>query len=82
MFLFFLLQKVDHVLKNYMYSSQLCNFLCRKQYIINIITENKNRYDYSLAETDVTLSFFMFLKVKTLITSYFEKKPSILDKFQ
>ena len=72
----------DYVLKNDIYSSQICNFLCRKQYIINIITENKNHCDYSLAKTDVTLSFFIFLKVKTLKTRYFEKKPSILDKFQ
>ena len=74
MFLFFLLQWVDHVLKNYMYSSQVCNFLSRKQYIINSITGNKNHYDYPFAETDVTLLFLLFLKAKTLKTSYFEKK--------
>ena len=80
MFLFFLPQKDDHVLENYMYSSQLCNFLCRKQYIINIITENKNHCDYSLVRADVTLSFSIFLKVKTLKTRYFEKKTSTLDE--
>ena len=82
MFLFFLLQKFDHFLKNCMYSSQLCNFLCRKQYIINIITENKSCYKYSFAETDVTLPFFTFLNVKTLKNKLFKKKINILDKFQ
>ena len=99
MFLFFLLQTVDHIHKNYMYSSQLCNLLYRKQYIINIITENRNHYDYfclsltsSLKIGTIMIIFllklmwhscsFMFLKVNTLKTSYFEKKPSILGKFQ
>ena len=91
MFLFFLLQTVNHIHKNYMYSSQLCNLLCRKQYIINIITENRNHYDYfclsltsSLKIETIMINFllklmwhscsFMFLKVKTQKTSYFEKK--------
>ena len=68
-----MLQKVDQVLKNYMYFSRLYNFLCRKQYIINIISENKNCYDYSFAKTDVTL-FITFLKLKTLKTNYFGGK--------
>ena len=82
MFLFFLPQTDDHVLENYMYSSQLYNFVCKKQYILNIITENKDCYDYSFAESDLTLPFFTFLNVKTLKTSYFTKKITIFNKSQ
>ena len=74
MFLFFLLQKVAHVLKKYLYSSQIYNFLYRKQDIINTIMENMNRYKYAFAEIDVTLLFFMFLRVEEVKAIYFEKK--------
>ena len=78
MFLFFLLQKVDHVPIKYLYSCQLCNFLYRKQHIINNFIENKNSLEYALDRTDMTLLFFT-RKSKRVKN---DLKDSFLDKFQ
>ena len=47
-----------------------------------ITNENINHYRYAFAEIDVTLLFFMFWREKKLKASYFEKKTSIVGKFQ
>ena len=78
MFLFFLPQTDDHVLKNYIYFSQLC----RKQNIINIITNIRIVTIILLLKLMWHFLFFTFLNVKTLKTSYFTKKISIFDKSQ
>ena len=78
MFLFFLLQKflkIICILTNYVISyaeNYLSFILLLKIKTVRIILLIKLLW----------LLFFMFLKVKTLKTGYFEKKPSILDKFQ
>ena len=41
-----------------------------------VFTENKNRCDYSLTETDVTLTLYLILKVKTLKTRYLKKNKT------
>ena len=77
MFLFFLLQRVDRVLKKYLYSCQLCNFLRKKQDIIKTIMENMSLYKYTFAEINVTLLFFMFWRVEEAKAIYYEKKLAI-----